>query len=125
MSPNECEVNRIEEAPTAPDTRSDMDIKPVNTADNVLMAQGHAPVLNRAFNLLGSLGLGFSITNSWLSYASCFGQSLLYGGPQATVFGLIVACAVQWLVSVALAEQASALPSSGGKPLERIAVSEL
>ncbi|CAI6013903.1 unnamed protein product [Clonostachys chloroleuca] len=83
--------------------------------DNILMAQGHVPVLKRSFNLLGTLGLGFSITNSWLSYASCFGQSLLYGGPQATVFGLIVACAVQWLVVLGLAEQASAFPSSGGQ----------
>ncbi|KAM5343328.1 hypothetical protein ACJ41O_014294 [Fusarium nematophilum] len=83
--------------------------------DNILLAQGHVPVLKRSFDLLGTLGLGFSITNSWLSYASCFGQSMLYGGPQATVFGLIVACAVQWLVILGLAEQASAFPSSGGQ----------
>lgn len=83
--------------------------------DNILLAQGHAPVMRRSFDLLGTLGLGFSITNSWVSYASCFGQSLLYGGAQATVFGLIVACAVQWLIILGLAEQASAFPSSGGK----------
>lgn len=83
--------------------------------DNILLAQGHAPVMRRSFDLLGTLGLGFSITNSWVSYASCFGQSLLYGGAQATVFGLIVACAVQWLIILGLAEQASAFPSSGGE----------
>ncbi|KAM6538176.1 hypothetical protein FALCPG4_000059 [Fusarium falciforme] len=83
--------------------------------DNILLAQGHVPVMRRSFNLLGTLGLGFSITNSWVSYASCFGQSLLYGGPQATVFGLIVACAVQWIIILGLAEQASAFPSSGGQ----------
>ncbi|KAI1018388.1 hypothetical protein LB503_005525 [Fusarium chuoi] len=83
--------------------------------DNILLAQGHAPVMRRSFDLLGTLGLGFSITNSWVSYASCFGQSLLYGGAQATVFGLIVACAVQWLIILGLAEQASAFPSSGGQ----------
>ncbi|KAL0938624.1 amino acid transporter [Colletotrichum truncatum] len=65
--------------------------------------------------MLGTLGLGFSITNSWLSYASCFGQSMVYGGPQATVFGLIVACFVQWAVAAGMAEQASAFPSSGGQ----------
>jgi hypothetical protein len=27
--------------------------------DNILMAQGHVPVLKRSFNLLGTLGLGF------------------------------------------------------------------
>ncbi|KAF9881544.1 amino acid permease [Colletotrichum karsti] len=83
--------------------------------DAILRAQGHAPALKRTFNLLGTLGLGFSITNSWLSYASCFGQSLIYGGPQATVFGLIVACFVQWAVAAGMAEEASAFPSSGGQ----------
>ncbi|KAH9238190.1 hypothetical protein K456DRAFT_1747782 [Colletotrichum gloeosporioides 23] len=83
--------------------------------DAILRAQGHAPALKRTFNTLATLGLGFSITNSWLSYASCFGQSMVYGGPQATVFGLIVACFVQWIVAAGMAEEASAFPSSGGQ----------
>ncbi|KAK1848901.1 amino acid transporter [Colletotrichum chrysophilum] len=83
--------------------------------DAILRAQGHAPALKRTFNTLGTLGLGFSITNSWLSYASSFGQSMIYGGPQATVFGLIVACFVQWIVAAGMAEEASAFPSSGGQ----------
>lgn len=66
-----------------------------------------------------------SITNSWLSYASCFGQSMLYGGPQATVFGLIVACAVQWLIALGLAEEASAFPSSGGRTHSSIFLKQL
>lgn len=33
--------------------------KLANLDDNVLLAQGHAPVLKRTFDLLGSLGLGF------------------------------------------------------------------
>ncbi|KAF5647835.1 calcium-independent phospholipase [Fusarium tjaetaba] len=53
--------------------------------DNILLAQGHAPVMRRSFDLLGTLGLGFSITNSWVSNASCFGQSLLYGGAQILI----------------------------------------
>lgn len=43
---------------------------------------------------------------------------MLYGGPQATIFGLIVACFVQWLIALGLAEQASAFPSSGGMLLK-------
>lgn len=39
---------------------------------------------------------------------------MLYGGPQATIFALIVACFVQWLIALGLSEQASAFPSSGG-----------
>jgi choline transport protein len=27
--------------------------------DNILLAQGHVPVMRRSFNLLGTLGLGF------------------------------------------------------------------
>ncbi|KAF7551759.1 hypothetical protein G7Z17_g4789 [Cylindrodendrum hubeiense] len=98
------------------DTQSDLGVgKMMTVDDNILLAQGHRPVLKRTFDLFGTIGLGFSITNSWLSYASCFGQSLLYGGPQATVFGLIVACFVQWLITLGLAEEASAFPSSGGQ----------
>jgi choline transport protein len=122
------------EVPNNPDNKSDINVtnnydvavgrvenvgsftkSPDAVDDNILLAQGHAPVMRRSFDLLGTLGLGFSITNSWVSYASCFGQSLLYGGAQATVFGLIVACAVQWLIILGLAEQASAFPSSGGQ----------
>jgi choline transport protein len=33
--------------------------KITNADDNILIAQGHAPVLQRTFDLLGSLGLGF------------------------------------------------------------------
>ncbi|KAJ3562132.1 hypothetical protein NPX13_g8679 [Xylaria arbuscula] len=91
------------------------DTKVASANDNILLAQGHAPVLQRTFDLFGSLGLGFSITNSWLSYASCFGQSMLYGGAQATIFSLIVACFVQWFITAGMAEQASAFPSSGGQ----------
>ncbi|KAF3805046.1 hypothetical protein GCG54_00005791 [Colletotrichum gloeosporioides] len=58
--------------------------------DAILRAQGHAPALKRTFNTLGTLGLGF-------------------------IFGLIVACFVQWIVAAGMAEEASAFPSSGGQ----------
>lgn len=60
-----------------------------------------------------------SITNSWVGYLSCFGQNLVYGGPQSVVFGLLVATAVQWTITLGLSEIASAFPSSGvrEKPL--------
>lgn len=54
-----------------------------------------------------------SATNSWLGYASCFGLGLAYGGGVTTVFGLIIAGFVQWIVFLGLAELSSALPSSG------------
>lgn len=36
--------------------------------DAVLRANGHEAVMPRQFNWLSSLGLGFSITNSWIGY---------------------------------------------------------
>lgn len=54
-----------------------------------------------------------SITNSWVGYLSNFGQNLIYGGPQSVVFGLLVATAVQWTVTLGLSEVASAFPSAG------------
>jgi choline transport protein len=54
-----------------------------------------------------------SITNSWMSYTSCFGVTLAAGGPQAVVFAVIVAGFIQWTVTLGLSELASAFPSSG------------
>ncbi|KAI4120184.1 MAG: hypothetical protein LQ345_000140 [Seirophora villosa] len=60
-----------------------------------LRAQGHEAALKRSFSLLSALGLGFSITSSWVGYLSNFGQNLIYGGPRVVVFGLLIATVVQ------------------------------
>ncbi|RKL23004.1 hypothetical protein BFJ68_g1208 [Fusarium oxysporum] len=83
--------------------------------DAILRANGHKSELKRQFSWLSALGLGFSITNSWAGYLSCFGQSLLYGGPQVCIFGLVVAFAVQFTITIGLSEIASAFPSTGGQ----------
>lgn len=56
---------------------------------------------------------GFSITNSWLTYAASFGLVLIAGGGLTALVGVIVAAAAQWIVLIGLAELSSALPSSG------------
>lgn len=58
----------------------------------------------------------YSITNSWLTYASCFGIVLSYGGPQTAVFGVMCSAVAQWIVLLGLAELGSAMPSSGVRP---------
>ncbi|KAF7548700.1 hypothetical protein G7Z17_g6886 [Cylindrodendrum hubeiense] len=83
--------------------------------DAVLRANGHTSDLKRQFNWLSALGLGFSITNSWVGYLSNFGQSLIYGGPQVCILGLVVAFVVQFIITLGLAEIASAFPSTGGQ----------
>lgn len=40
-----------------------------DTADDIILrANGHKPQMRRQFNWLSALGLGFSITNSWVGY---------------------------------------------------------
>ena len=54
------EVTQIEDANRPGDTHSELGPdKHVNPDDNVLLAQGHRPILKRTFNFFGSLGLGF------------------------------------------------------------------
>ena len=81
----------------------------------ILLAQGHKAVMRRSFSPFAALGLGFSITNSWVGYLSCFGQNLVYAGPNSVVFGLLVAAAIQWTITLGLSEISSCFPSSGGQ----------
>ncbi|EYE90145.1 uncharacterized protein EURHEDRAFT_429636, partial [Aspergillus ruber CBS 135680] len=83
--------------------------------DAILRANGHDQVMPRQFNWISALGLGFSITNSWVGYLSCFGQSLIYGGAQTCIFSLVVAFAIQLIITTELGELGSAFPSSGGQ----------
>ena len=71
--------------------------------------------MRRSFSPFAALGLGFSITNSWVGYLSCFGQNLAYAGPNSVVFGLLVAAAIQWIITLGLSEISSCFPSSGGQ----------
>lgn len=81
----------------------------------ILLAQGHKAAMQRSFSPFAALGFGFSITNSWVGYLSCFGQNLAYAGPNSVVFGLLVAAVLQWTITLGLSEIASCLPSSGGQ----------
>ncbi|OAG08777.1 amino acid transporter, partial [Paraphaeosphaeria sporulosa] len=90
-------------------------LSPADIDDEILRRNGHDAVLERQFSWLSALGLGFSITNSWVGYLSCFGQNLKYGGPNSVIFGLIVAFVVQYTITLGLSELASAYPSSGGQ----------
>lgn len=85
------------------------------TSDALFLNQGHRAAMRRSFSPLAALGLGFSITNSWVGYLSCFGQNLAYAGPNSVVFGLLVAAAVQWVITLGLSEISSCFPSSGGQ----------
>ncbi|CAI7587944.1 unnamed protein product [Penicillium bialowiezense] len=83
--------------------------------DAILRANGHEAAMPRQFTWVSALGLAFSIINSWVGYLSCFGQNLIYGGAQTCIFSLVVAFLTQGIVTLGLAELASAYPSSGGQ----------
>lgn len=84
-------------------------------SDTILLAQGRKADMRRSFSPFAALGLGFSITNSWVGYLSCFGQNLAYAGPNSVVFGLLVAAVVQWIITLGLSEISSCFSSSGGQ----------
>ncbi|KAL2832504.1 amino acid/polyamine transporter I [Aspergillus cavernicola] len=73
-----------------------------------------APKLDRSLSWIGAVGLAFTITNSWMSYAATFGTSLVYGGGLTVLFAVIIAATAQWIVLIGLSELTSAIPSSGG-----------
>ncbi|KAB8206400.1 amino acid transporter [Aspergillus parasiticus] len=107
------ELDKKHTSPTGQDAKGFGEVFDLD--DAVLRAQGHVAELERSFSWVGAIGLAYSIINSWLSYAACFGMALGYGGGQTAVFGLMIASAVQWIVLLGLAELSSALPSSGGQ----------
>ncbi|KAL3447220.1 amino acid transporter [Aspergillus insuetus] len=80
-----------------------------------LRAQGHEAQLERSFTWLGASALAYSISNSWLTYATCFGLVLAQGGGVTTIFCLVLAGLLQWVVFLGLGELCSAFPSSGGQ----------
>ncbi|KAJ4253443.1 hypothetical protein NW762_010601 [Fusarium torreyae] len=80
-----------------------------------LRAQGHKSELERSFSWLGALSLAYSISNSWLTYASSFGLVLVYGGGVTALFAVIIAGFAQWIVFLGLGELCSAFPSEGGQ----------
>ncbi|KAH7121531.1 amino acid/polyamine transporter I [Dactylonectria macrodidyma] len=102
-------VNHIDRAPSV-EKGSLVDLD-----EQRLRAQGHKSELERSFSWLGALSLAYSISNSWLTYASTFGLVLIYGGGVTTLFALVIAAAAQWIVFLGLGELCSAFPSSGGQ----------
>ncbi|KAM6524485.1 hypothetical protein FALCPG4_010097 [Fusarium falciforme] len=87
----------------------------VDLDERRLRAQGHKSELERSFSWLGAISLAYSISNSWLTYASTFGLVLVYGGGVTALFAVLIAAAVQWIVFLGLGELCSAFPSSGGQ----------
>jgi hypothetical protein len=80
-----------------------------------LRAQGHIGELPRQFGVLSTLSLAFTITNSWIAYSAVFAIPLIAGGATCVVWSLVVGFVVCSIITLGLAELASAYPTSGGQ----------
>ncbi|KAK9387739.1 amino acid/polyamine transporter I [Lipomyces mesembrius] len=95
-----------------PSRASDLDLE---IDEKQLRANGHVGELPRRFGFLSLLGLGFNITNSWIGLAASITINLTDGGRPAVVWGCVIAFFVSGLITLGLAELASAYPSAGGQ----------
>lgn len=80
-----------------------------------LRAQGHHGELPRQFGALSTLSLAFTITNSWIAYSAVFVIPLIAGGGPCVIYSLFVGFVVCSIITLGLAELASAFPTSGGQ----------
>ncbi|CAE6429264.1 unnamed protein product [Rhizoctonia solani] len=84
-------------------------------ADEELLASlGYKQEFKRAFTPFEVFGIAFSIIALLPSIASCLVYSLPYGGAVSMVWGWLTASVLIMFVGLALAELASAAPTSGG-----------
>jgi choline transport protein len=97
-----------------PDTSSGNAKVPLNYDELQLQAQGHAQDMPRRFSLWSMFAIAFTITCSWVGFSTSLGISLLYGGTASVVYGQIVGALSCAIITLGLAELASAYPSSGG-----------
>ncbi|KAF9885319.1 hypothetical protein FE257_013036 [Aspergillus nanangensis] len=99
----------------APTPSYDIEGKVIDLDERRLRAQGHEAQLERSFTWLGASALAYSMSNSWLTYSSCFGLVLMSGGGVTMMFCVIIAGILQWIIFLGLGELCSSFPSSGGQ----------
>ena len=87
----------------------------LTTDELELRAQGHTTEMPRHFSALSTLSLAFTITNSWIAYSAVFSIPLITGGGPCVIFSLVVGFVVCSVITLGLAELASAFPTSGGQ----------
>ncbi|KAL2421270.1 Choline transport protein [Exophiala dermatitidis] len=81
----------------------------------VLAHLGVKQELKRNFSLFSMLGLAFAILNSWTALGASMSLALPSGGPDAVIWGLIVAGICNLCLASSLAEFLSAYPTAGGQ----------
>ncbi|KAG2360781.1 amino acid transporter [Suillus spraguei] len=85
------------------------------TRDEAILARlGYKQEFQREFTPLEVFGVAFSLIGVVPSIASVLFNSMPNGGPVAMVWGWLVACPFIMCIGLAMAELASAAPTSGG-----------
>ncbi|KAG1855175.1 amino acid permease-domain-containing protein [Suillus subalutaceus] len=86
-----------------------------HTRDEAVLARlGYKQEFRREFTPLEVFGVAFSIVGLLPSIASVLFNAMPNGGPLAMVWGWLFACAFIMCIGLAMAELASAAPTSGG-----------
>ncbi|KIW62116.1 hypothetical protein PV05_02163 [Exophiala xenobiotica] len=81
----------------------------------MLAGLGVQQELKRNFSLFSMLGLAFAILNSWTALGASMSLALPSGGPDAVIWGLVVAGLCNLCLAASLAEFLSAYPTAGGQ----------
>ncbi|MFI1074679.1 amino acid permease [Streptomyces puniciscabiei] len=81
--------------------------------DATLHAMGYPRKLTRRFQAFDNFAISFTIINILSGIFSSFGFGMNAGGPRVLVFGWIGVCVMVLLIGAAMAEVASAYPTSG------------
>jgi choline transport protein len=83
--------------------------------DIQLQAQGHEIAMPRQFTLWSLLAFAIAVASAWVAVSSLLTTHLMFAGPVGAFWTPIVSSLASMVVTVGLAELASAFPSSGGQ----------
>ncbi|KAI8986825.1 APC amino acid permease [Trametes punicea] len=104
----------VEVTEVSVDKRDVFDGDSIASDDAALATLGYKQEFKRAFNALEVFGIGFSIIGLFPSMASILVFAIPNGGPIALVWGWALCSFFLTFIALALAELASAAPTSGG-----------
>ncbi|OAQ36592.1 hypothetical protein K457DRAFT_12253 [Linnemannia elongata AG-77] len=82
--------------------------------DYNLISLGYKPVLSRSLNWLSQTGIALSSSNVLCGIITLYGLTLTNGGPAWATWSYLVIGIMSFIVSLCLAELASAYPTTGG-----------
>lgn len=86
-----------------------------NADDRELESQGYTPALARRFSVGSLLSLCFALTATWNGFGAAIGASLATSSSAGTIWTLVIAAIMNFVVSLGMAELASAYPNSGAQ----------